>query len=101
MPAKNTKEKTAAKKTAKPSDEEHVANYMRDLKHPLKAEMEELRKIIKGVDKRIGERIKWNAPSYYYVQDMVTFGPSRPNAPNGNKLLLVFHHPLIVQISSP
>src|SRR6187402_2217290 len=88
------------KKAIKPSDEEQVTNYMTALKHPLKDEMEEVRKIIKSVDKRIGERIKWNAPSYYYGQDMVTFGPARPGSPQGNKLLLVFHHPFIVKIKS-
>jgi hypothetical protein len=88
------------KKASKPSDEEQVVNYMKTLKHPLKDEMEEVRKIIKSVDKRIGERIKWNAPSYYYLQDMVTFGPARPGTPNGDKLLLVFHHPFIVKIKS-
>ncbi len=88
------------KKSSKPSDEEQVISYMKALKHPLKDEMEEIRKIIKGVDKRISERIKWNAPSYYYIQDMVTFGPARPGSPYGDKLLLVFHHPLIVKIKS-
>lgn len=88
------------KKATKTSDEEQVANYMKALKHPLKDEMEEIRKIIKGADKRIGERIKWNAPSYFYIQDMVTFGPYRPGSPQGNKLLLVFHHPFIVKIKS-
>ncbi len=88
------------KKSSKPSDEEQVTSYMKALMHPLKDEMEELRKIIKGVDKRIGERIKWNAPSYYYIHDMVTFGPARPGSPNGDKLLLVFHHPFIVKIKS-
>jgi len=88
------------KKTTKPSDEEQVASHMKALTHPLKDEMEEIRKIIKSVDKRIGERIKWNAPSYYYLQDMVTFGPARPGTPQGDKLLLVFHHPFIVKIKS-
>ncbi|MEO7989000.1 MAG: DUF1801 domain-containing protein [Chryseolinea sp.] len=88
------------KKPTKLSDEEQVTSYMKTLKHPLKDEMEELRKIIKGVDKRIDERIKWNAPSYYYIQDMVTFGPARPGSPQGDKLLLVFHHPFIVKIKS-
>lgn len=94
------KAEPARKKTTKPSDEEQVATYMTALKHPLKAEMEEIRKIIKGVDKRIGERIKWNAPSYYFLQDMVTFGPTRPGSRQGDKLLLVFHHPFIVNIKS-
>jgi len=94
------KSEPVKKKASKPSDEEQVADYMKALKHPLKDEMEEVRKIIKGADKRIGERIKWNAPSYFYLQDLVTFGPYRPGSPQGDKLLLVFHHPLIVKIKS-
>ncbi|HOX82318.1 MAG TPA: DUF1801 domain-containing protein [Chryseolinea sp.] len=101
MAAKKIVTESPKKNSKKPSDEEQVADYMSALKHPLKKEMEEVRKIIKGVDSRIGERIKWNAPSYYFQQDMVTFGPARPNSPNGDKLLLVFHHPFIVKIKSP
>ncbi len=100
MATKNTKAEAPKKKTTKLSDEEQVTNYMQTVEHPLKEEMEVLRKIIKGVDKRIGERIKWNAPSYYHLQDMVTFGPVRPGSPQGDKLLLVFHHPFIIKIKS-
>jgi len=85
----------AKNSNARLTDVEQVKLYMKNITHPLKAEMEAIRKIIKGVDKRIGERIKWNAPSYFFNQDMVTFGPVKEN-----RILLVFHHPFIVKIKS-
>ncbi|HEY6503542.1 MAG TPA: DUF1801 domain-containing protein [Chitinophagaceae bacterium] len=89
--------KPAAPKTksAKPTDEEQVTAYMNNLKHPLKPETEAVRAIIKNSNKKLSERIKWNAPSYHYKEDIVTFGPYK-----NNKLLLVFHHPAIVKIKS-
>ena len=78
------------------TDEEKVLLYMNSLKHPLKSEMEAVRNIIKKADARINERIKWNAPSYYYKDDMVTF-----NAWAKDNVHLVFHHPFIVKIKSP
>ena len=84
------------KAATKLTDAEQVTLYMENVKHSLKAEMEDVRKIIKSADKRINERIKWNAPSYYYFkQDMVTFGPVKEE-----RILLVFHHPFIVKIKS-
>ncbi len=77
------------------NDSEKVAEYMEKLKHPLKAEIELVRKIIKSSDKKLSERIKWNAPSYYYKEDLVTFNPRKQDAVH-----LVFHHPSIVKISS-
>lgn len=85
----------AKKATPKLTDAEQVIQYMENVTHSRKAEMELVRKIIKGVDKRIGERIKWNAPSYYFKEDIVTFGPVKDD-----KILLVFHHPYIVKIKS-
>jgi uncharacterized protein YdhG (YjbR/CyaY superfamily) len=93
-------EKTAAKAPAKKSapkmsDADAVKEYMDKLDHPLLAEIEAVRKIIRGSDSKIAERIKWNAPSYYYKEDLVTFN---------NRALqhvhLVFHHPNIVKIKS-
>lgn len=86
-----------AKRLSKPriTDAEQVAAYMQALAHPMKEEAELLRIIIKSADARIGERIKWNAPSYCHFEDIVTFGPFRPGP-----LLLVFHHPFIVNIHS-
>ena len=53
------------------------------------------RKIIKTGAPKLSERIKWNAPSYYYKEDIVTFGPYKTH-----KLLLVFHHPAVVKVKS-
>ena len=84
------------KTTAKLSEAEQVAQFMEALDDPLTAEIREIRKIIKTADSNIKERIKWNALSYYYIQDIVTFGPRRKT----DKVMLVFHHPSIVKIKS-
>lgn len=68
---------------------------MEALDHPLKQGVEVLRSIIKNVNPKLNERIKWNAPSYYYMNDIVTFGPLR-----SEKILLVFHHPFVVKVES-
>ena len=72
-----------------------VKEYMDQLQHPLKAEIETVRKIIKASHPGISERIKWNAPSYYFKEDMVTF-----HLRELKKIHLVFHHPCIVKIKS-
>ena len=77
---------------AKETVEEHMAGLQ---DHPLKAEIEEVRTIIKGANPKIMERIKWNAPSYYYKEDMVTFHTRATQ-----HVHLVFHHPAIVKINS-
>ncbi len=89
--------KATIKKTASTnaSDEEKVNVYMSKLDHHLKAEIEAVRKIIKGADIKIAERVKWNAPSYYYKEDLVTF-----NHRATKHVHLVFHHPSIVNIKS-
>jgi uncharacterized protein YdhG (YjbR/CyaY superfamily) len=85
-----------AKKTGtNSSDAEKVEEYMRKLVHPLKAEIEVIRNIIKGANNKIAERIKWNAPSYYYKEDLVTF-----NIRATKHVHLVFHQPAIVNMSS-
>jgi uncharacterized protein YdhG (YjbR/CyaY superfamily) len=48
---------------AKQTDAAVIA-YLRDLKHPLKKEIEAVRRIILGVDPAIREGVKWNAPSF-------------------------------------
>ena len=37
--------------------------------------MEVIRQIILSTDKEIGERIKWNNPSFYYTGEMEPFDP--------------------------
>ena len=93
---KIAKAKPAVKaKTVKPSEEEQVKVYMRKLDNKVKTEIEAVRKIIKGASSKLNERIKWNAPSYYYKEDILTFGPYKTH-----KLLLVFHHPAVVKVKS-
>ena len=77
------------------TDEEQVKQYMDACTHPLKVGVEQLREAIKS-NPTIHERIKWNAPSYYTTADLVTF-----NLHNQKAIRLVFHHPEIVNITSP
>jgi uncharacterized protein YdhG (YjbR/CyaY superfamily) len=93
--AKANKKSLPKKKAAKLTDEEQVKAYMDKLGPVAKSEIETVRKIIKGAHPKLSERIKWNAPSYYYKQDIVTFGPYKTH-----KLLLVFHHPAVVKVKS-
>ena len=84
-----------ATKKIKPTDEEQVIDWMNKLEHPLKAEIDAVRKIIKESDNTIHERIKWNASSYYTSADIVTF-----NHRATEHVHLIFHHPAIVKIKS-
>lgn len=77
------------------TDAEKVSEYMNLLEHPLKAEIDAVRDIIKNAHPGISERIKWNAPSYYTSADLVTFNPRMTQ-----KVHLVFHHAAIVTIAS-
>lgn len=53
---------------------EQVEALMAALDHPLKAEIEALRAIIKTAGPELAERVKWNAPSYYLGKhDMAAF----------------------------
>jgi uncharacterized protein YdhG (YjbR/CyaY superfamily) len=87
---------TVKTKTVKPVVTDAVALYMANLKHPLKAEAEILRTVIKGAGKKLQERIKWNAPSYHINEtDVLTF-----NFSNAKSIRIVFHHPSVVKIKS-
>lgn len=57
-----------AKKALQTPDELMAVND-----YPLKAEVEALRTIIKNANSKIAERVKWNAPSYYYIEDFAAF----------------------------
>ena len=69
---------------------------MAALMHPFKAEVQALRDIIKGVDPRITEQIKWNAPSYRFTDYICTF-----HLHATQHVHLVFHNPAIASIPSP
>lgn len=103
---KENLEKAAAKKVGRVIAKKSTANklvaadpvtaWMDKLDPAVRSEIETVRKIIKKSSPRLSERIKWNAPSYHYKeQDILTFGPYKTN-----KLLLVFHHPVVVKVSS-
>lgn len=94
MPSKGTAS-TIKKNAKKLSDAEQVIAYMNKLEHPLKAEIEAIRSIIKNVSPEIAERIKWNAPSYYTSADLLTFNPR-----SVKKVHLVFHNEAIVKVKS-
>ncbi|HEX2683972.1 MAG TPA: DUF1801 domain-containing protein [Ferruginibacter sp.] len=89
------------KNTGRISNKMHSENktaevnaFMKQLDHPLKAEIEAVRAIIKG-NPRIAERVKWNAPSFFYVDDLATI-----HVKAKQHVHLIFHHPAIVKISS-
>ena len=77
-PAKKIPAKKPSPKRAKPSapdtsGTDAVNAYMKQLEHPLKAEIEAVRAIILGANRKVAERVKWNAPSFYYQQDIAAF----------------------------
>lgn len=73
-----------------------VDEFLKNLSHPLTAEVEAVRSIIKGVNKDINEEIKWRAPSFNYKGEyLVTF-----NLWEEKRIHLVFHNPLISQVKS-
>lgn len=87
---------TAKTKSIKPTEQEQVNEWMSKLDGEMRPSVEAVRKIIKAAGPKLNERIKWNAPSYYYKDDIVTFGPTKAR----DKIILVFHHPKIIKIKS-
>jgi len=62
-------------KSIKLSDKEQVTQHIKKLDPALGKIIEVIRQIILSTDKEIGERIKWNNPSFYYTGEMKTFDP--------------------------
>lgn len=84
------------KKGSPVSRTEKVDEFLRAMNYPLKAEVEELRSIIKDVNRGINEEIKWNAPSFNYEGEyLVTF-----NLRETKCIHLVFHNPRIPNVKS-
>ena len=52
-----------------------VDEFLQKLKHPLKAEMEAVRKIICEASPKMVEDVKWGGPSFDYKEPMATFNP--------------------------
>jgi hypothetical protein len=63
-----------------------VGEFMRELDHPLKVDIETVRQIILNVDPGIGESIKWNAPSFRTTDFFATF-----NLRSRDSVQLIFH----------
>ena len=62
-------------KTTKLSDEELVTEHIEKLDPATRKTVTLIRNIILSTDKQIGERIKWNNPSFYYTGEMKPFDP--------------------------
>ena len=62
-------------KSIKLSDQEQVTQHIKKLDPALGKIIETIRQLILITDKEIGERIKWNNPSFYYTGEMKPFDP--------------------------
>jgi len=84
------------KKGSPVSRTDKVDEFLENLSHPLKAEVDALRSIIKGASKDINEEIKWKAPSFNYKGEyLVTF-----NLREEKRIHLVFHNSQISKVKS-
>jgi uncharacterized protein YdhG (YjbR/CyaY superfamily) len=84
------------KKGSPVSRTDAVDKFLLGLSHPLQAEIEAVRSMIKGVDKNINEEVKWKAPSFNYKGEyLVTF-----NLRDTKRIHLVFHNPMIAKVKS-
>ena len=89
-------DKPLKKKGSPVSRTDKVDEFLRELNHPLTAEIEAVRSIIKGVNKDINEEIKWKAPSFNFKGEyLVTF-----NLRETKRIHLVFHNPKISEVKS-
>ena len=62
-------------KSVKLTDTEQVTEHIKKLDPAVGKIVQNLRKIILSTDNEIGERIKWNNPSFYYTGEMQPFDP--------------------------
>ena len=89
-------DKPIKKKGSPVSRTDKVDAFLRELNHPLTAEVEAVRSIIKGVNKDINEEVKWKAPSFNFKGEyLVTF-----NLRDVKRIHLVFHNPQISKVKS-
>ncbi|MFB9844863.1 DUF1801 domain-containing protein [Mucilaginibacter ginsenosidivorans] len=57
------------------TDQEEVTMHIEKLEPGLRDIIRELRQIILSSDPEVGERIKWNNPSFFYTGEMKPFDP--------------------------
>lgn len=64
-----------------------VTDFLDDLSHPLRAEIESLREIILNSNPHLDENIKWNAPNYVFDgEDRITMKIQPPK-----QIQVIFH----------
>ena len=74
-------------RSSKLSGHEQVVEFLNKFEHPLKPEIEEVRRIILEANDQLSEHIKWNAPSFCVnKKDRITF-----NFHGKKGFRLVFH----------
>lgn len=79
--------KKAMRKSTAKSGHEQVVQYLNNLDHPFKKEIEVVRRIILDANNQLTEHIKWNAPSFCFNgEDRITF-----NLHGNGFFRLVFH----------
>jgi uncharacterized protein YdhG (YjbR/CyaY superfamily) len=64
-----------------------VTEFLAELDHPLKKEIERIRQVILDVSPTISEGIKWNAPSFRTSEYFATF-----NLRSRDRVQLIFHY---------
>ena len=84
-----------AKKTVKSKGPGDVGEFMRELDHPLKRDIEAVRQIILNVDPGISEAIKWNAPSFRKTDFFATV-----NLRSRDCVQLIFHTGAKVKVTA-
>ena len=57
------------------TDQEQVTEHIQKLEPSVGQIVETLRQIILSTNPEVGERIKWNNPSFYYTGEMKEFDP--------------------------
>jgi len=67
------KKRVAQAKSGNRQTDPAVVKFLSELNHPLKKEIEAVRKIILGVSPAIHEGIKWNGPSFRTTEYFATF----------------------------
>ncbi len=78
---------------AQTTSSKEVTDFLIALKHPLKKEINEIRKIILNSNKELTEIIKWNAPSFCHKgEDRITMRIHPPK-----QIQLIFHRGAKVQ----
>jgi len=78
--------KSSPNKTKTGTPAQTVDEFMRQLVHPLAAEIHSARRIILGVSPAIGEAIKWNAPSFRTTEFFAT-----THLRSRDRLQFIFH----------